>query len=57
MQALNDALAGYDVLLPEAPEATAAKWPALLAFFAERLRVHLRDQGKRHDLVSAVFRR
>jgi glycyl-tRNA synthetase beta chain len=27
----------------------------LLAFFADRLRVYLRDQGARHDLVSAVF--
>ena len=28
---------------------------ALLDFFAERLKVHLRDQGIRHDIVSAVF--
>lgn len=28
---------------------------ALLAFFADRLKVLLRDQGKRHDLVDAVF--
>ncbi len=27
----------------------------LLAFFADRLKVHLRDQGARHDLVAAVF--
>ena len=27
----------------------------LLAFFADRLRVHLREQGVRHDLISAVF--
>jgi glycyl-tRNA synthetase beta chain len=27
----------------------------LLAFFADRLKVHLREQGVRHDLVSAVF--
>ena len=27
----------------------------LLAFFADRLKVALRDQGKRHDLVDAVF--
>jgi glycyl-tRNA synthetase beta chain len=27
----------------------------LLAFFADRLKVSLRDQGKRHDLVDAVF--
>ena len=27
----------------------------LLAFFADRLKVHLREQGARHDLVDAVF--
>ena len=27
----------------------------LLTFFADRLKVHLRDQGARHDLVDAVF--
>ena len=29
----------------------------LLAFFADRLKVHLREQGVRHDLVTAVFAR
>jgi len=28
---------------------------AITAFFADRLKVLLRDQGKRHDLVDAVF--
>ena len=27
----------------------------LLAFFADRLKVYLKDQGKRHDLIDAVF--
>ena len=27
----------------------------LLGFFADRLKVFLRDQGKRHDLIDAVF--
>ena len=27
----------------------------LLAFFAERLKVHLRDKGARHDLIDAIF--
>jgi glycyl-tRNA synthetase beta chain len=27
----------------------------LLAFFADRLKVHLRDHGARHDLIDAVF--
>jgi glycyl-tRNA synthetase beta chain len=29
--------------------------PSLLGFFADRLKVQLRDQGARHDLVDAVF--
>ena len=29
--------------------------PELLAFFADRLKVQLREQGARHDLVDAVF--
>ncbi len=28
---------------------------SLIAFFADRLKVYLRDQGKRHDLIDAVF--
>src|SRR6202022_1446938 len=31
------------------------KWPDLPPFFADRLKVQLRDQGARHDLVDAVF--
>jgi len=27
----------------------------ILAFFADRLKVHLREQGARHDLIDAVF--
>ena len=27
----------------------------LLAFFADRLKVHLRETGARHDLIDAVF--
>lgn len=33
------------------PETAAA----LLHFFADRLKVHLRDDGVRHDLITAVF--
>jgi glycyl-tRNA synthetase beta chain len=29
--------------------------PSLLAFFADRLKVYLRDKGARHDLIDAVF--
>ena len=45
-RAVGLALEGYDGL-EEAPE--------LLEFFADRLRAHLRANGARHDLVSAVF--
>jgi glycyl-tRNA synthetase beta chain len=45
------ALAGLSV-----KPADAQKLPAdLLAFFADRLKVQLREQGARHDLVDAVF--
>jgi len=40
----------------EAYEKPVGKVPAeILDFFADRLKVHLRDQGVRHDLVAAVF--
>lgn len=29
--------------------------PDLLAFFADRLKVHLKEKGVRHDLIDAVF--
>ena len=35
--------------------ASRADSGSLLAFFADRLKVQLRDQGARHDLVDAVF--
>uniref|UniRef100_UPI001952DEC3 hypothetical protein n=1 Tax=Klebsiella aerogenes TaxID=548 RepID=UPI001952DEC3 len=34
---------------------SSAITPDLLAFFADRLKVQLREQGARHDLVDAVF--
>jgi glycyl-tRNA synthetase beta chain len=37
------------------PHGSADVQASLLAFFADRLKVHLRDQGARHDLVDAVF--
>ncbi len=40
-----------DPALPEGGEIAGD----LLGFFADRLKVHLRDQGVRHDLISAVF--
>jgi glycyl-tRNA synthetase beta chain len=38
-----------------APDETDEQAQSLLAFLADRLKVQLRDQGKRHDLVDAVF--
>ncbi|HET7715886.1 MAG TPA: glycine--tRNA ligase subunit beta [Bauldia sp.] len=37
-----------------APDSTATR-QSLLVFFADRLKVQLREQGARHDLVDAVF--
>jgi glycyl-tRNA synthetase beta chain len=37
-----------------APDTTGTR-QSLLAFFADRLKVHLRDEGARHDLIDAVF--
>ncbi|KAB2849392.1 MAG: glycine--tRNA ligase subunit beta [Hyphomicrobiaceae bacterium] len=39
----------------EAPEPKSAVTSDLLAFFADRLKVHLREKGARHDLIDAVF--
>ena len=52
--ALTAALDGYLDTLPEEPGPEATR-DALLAFIVDRLRVHLRDKGERHDLVGAVF--
>ena len=51
---LDDALAGYGALLPEKP-GTQATRDALLAFFADRIKSHLREMNVRHDLVNAAF--
>jgi glycyl-tRNA synthetase beta chain len=51
MKVAASALAGLSV-----KPADASKLPIdLLAFFADRLKVQLREQGARHDLVDAVF--
>ena len=52
--ALAKALSGYGNRLPAEPGPDATR-EALLAFFVDRFRVHLREKGYRHDLVSAVF--
>jgi glycyl-tRNA synthetase beta chain len=51
MKVAASALAGLSVKPTD-----ASKLPIdLLAFFADRLKVQLREQGARHDLVDAVF--
>jgi glycyl-tRNA synthetase beta chain len=50
LQAAKSAISGLPV------KGDTGKLPSdLLAFFADRLKVQLRDQGARHDLVDAVF--
>ncbi|MDG4603399.1 MAG: glycine--tRNA ligase subunit beta [Defluviicoccus sp.] len=51
--ALMQAAAGYaDSILQSKPAPLADD---ILSFFADRLKVHLREQGVRHDLIAAVF--
>lgn len=51
MKVATSALAGLLVKRADAHELPSE----LLAFFADRLKVQLREQGARHDLVDAVF--
>ena len=42
--------------LPDAPSPQRQELATdMLTFFADRLKVHLRERGVRHDLISAVF--
>ncbi len=51
-----DAVTQRDMTLDDhALSELAERRSQFLAFFADRLKVLLRDQGKRHDLVDAVF--
>jgi glycyl-tRNA synthetase beta chain len=53
---LKSAGTAIDGLSVAATSSDAVKIPSdLLAFFADRLKVQLREQGARHDLVDAVF--
>ena len=51
----NSDLLRDEALKPEAVDLQLRKMRDLLSFFADRLKVYLRDQGKRHDLIDAVF--
>ena len=48
---------GLELYADQRPQAFSAGFDGrdLLSFFAERLKVHLRDRGSRHDLIDAVF--
>ncbi len=50
---LDAVVAGAQGALPGGANADARV--DLLAFFADRLKVYLRDKGARHDLIDAVF--
>ncbi|HWW48011.1 MAG TPA: glycine--tRNA ligase subunit beta [Xanthobacteraceae bacterium] len=61
---LKDVTAAHAAVMAEAVAAIASQHDRaqpqgnvddLLSFFADRLKVQLRDQGARHDLVDAVF--
>ncbi|MDE2445529.1 MAG: glycine--tRNA ligase subunit beta [Alphaproteobacteria bacterium] len=56
LQSRPDA-AALSALVNEAKEFVVERMVCnkLLAFFADRLKVYLKDQGQRHDLIDAVF--
>jgi glycyl-tRNA synthetase beta chain len=51
----DDANAPIFLNHPRYSDRMAATVTELAAFFADRLKVHLREQGARHDLIDAVF--
>ena len=56
LMAAKSAIPGLPEKGAKFPAVGAEKLPRdLLSFFADRLKVQLRDQGARHDLVDAVF--
>jgi glycyl-tRNA synthetase beta chain len=56
LNAAKSAISGLPEKGIKYPLAASEKLPSdLLSFFADRLKVQLREQGARHDLVDAVF--
>ncbi|MCK1636367.1 glycine--tRNA ligase subunit beta [Bradyrhizobium sp. 157] len=59
VEAMRDPTRGSDFLRKRGTTSSGDQLPALIrdmiSFFADRLKVQLRDQGARHDLVDAVF--
>jgi glycyl-tRNA synthetase beta chain len=51
----EQAMENIDARLHEALKRDREIAKDLLAFFAERLKVYLRDKGARHDLIDAIF--
>jgi glycyl-tRNA synthetase beta chain len=51
-QVFAEAVRGYGAAVTANPDKVAAE---LLDFFADRLKVYLKDKGVRHDLIAAVF--
>ena len=47
--------AGASKEAEQLPKNVDATYGDLLSFFADRLKVHLREKGARHDLIDAVF--
>ncbi|MGV7033223.1 glycine--tRNA ligase subunit beta [Methylobacterium symbioticum] len=52
---LEELEAAYKDLPPDFDLLADPRVDDLLSFFADRLKVYLRDQGARHDLIDAVF--
>ena len=56
VQTATSAIGGLMEAGTRSAQVDTARLPAdLLAFFADRLKVQIREQGARHDLVDAVF--
>ena len=56
MEALGNALSAYPAgVLEKSGQKKDALLSELLAFFADRLKVMLKDQGIRHDVITAIF--
>ena len=54
-EALRKARRGYGGILSDFEDPSEPLERVLLDFFADRLKVHLRSDGVRHDLIAAVF--
>jgi glycyl-tRNA synthetase beta chain len=54
-EGLKSGLGHFDVMQNFAGREVTGRTLDLLSFFADRLKVQLREQGARHDLVDAVF--